>query len=63
MALHATAQYHDLNVDAATVEANLFQEVRPLGVPERVWTDVNGLLVDPPQTTQTMTVSSVHGVR
>eukprot|EP00959_Pyramimonas_sp_CCMP1952_P255612 5339196-Pyramimonas_sp.AAC.2 len=25
-----------------------FQEVRPLGVPERVWTDVNGIFVGPP---------------
>eukprot|EP00959_Pyramimonas_sp_CCMP1952_P272963 5705961-Pyramimonas_sp.AAC.1 len=41
MAPHATAHYHALNVEAAT-------EIRPLGVPERAWADVNGLHVDPP---------------
>eukprot|EP00959_Pyramimonas_sp_CCMP1952_P015475 328097-Pyramimonas_sp.AAC.1 len=35
-------------VDVATVGGACFQEGRPLGVPERVWTDSNGLLVDPP---------------
>eukprot|EP00959_Pyramimonas_sp_CCMP1952_P284606 5949719-Pyramimonas_sp.AAC.1 len=48
MALRATAQSHARNVEAATVEAKLFHEVRPLGVPVRAWSNVNGLLVDPP---------------
>ena len=47
-AMHATAQAHMRKTNADTCEKDFFEAVGPAGVPPRVFTDVNGQLVDPP---------------
>ena len=48
LALKATAQAHLRSTAAAASERDFFSIVSAAGVPPRVYTDINGLLVDPP---------------